>query len=320
MLPKRIGLKFMDNKMFKMWSNLDLAPNKQFLFWREMLCDAFTDLRPETTLDKKDFKCEIQSQSLSEGLIISSLSSQKQKIHRTESEISHTKDHYLFFNLQKKGLACIQQNNMVTHIQAGDLYILDTRYPYEIEQFENNWESLSLRIPLDHALNCMIPLSKIIDNINSTDSFILYENILTLEKIIGKNLSEKANTIITKTTIDLIRSNFESMHIKENPLLNNILKFIEINAKNHNLRCNDIAKAFNTSERNIYKLFEREELSLSKTISDIRLKIFFEYMKGDHGNITDFAYKSGFNDLSNFYKVFKKKFNETPKNYFKNQL
>ena len=43
-------------------------------------------------------------------------------------------------------------------------------------------------------------------------------------------------------------------------------------------------------------------------------------MKGDHGNITDFAYKSGFNDLSNFYKVFKKKFNETPKNYFKNQL
>lgn len=302
--------------MFKTWNNLDIAPNKQFLFWREMLCDAFTDLRPETTLNKQQFHGEIYSQSLSEGLIISLLSSQKQKIHRTESEIAHTKDHYLFFNLQKNGIACIQQNNMVTHIQAGDLYILDTRYPYEIEQFENNWESLSLRIPLDHAFNCMIPLSKIINN-NSTDRFILYENILTLEKIIGKELSSKTNSIITKATIDLIHSNFESIHIKDNPLLNNILKFIENNAKNHNFRCCDIAQAFNTSERNIYKLFEKEELSLSKTIADIRLKIFFEYMKSDQGNITDFAYKSGFNDLSNFYKIFKGKYHKTPKNYFK---
>lgn len=304
--------------MFKTWSNLDLVPNKQFLFWREMLCDAFTDLRPETALNKSHFKCEIHSQSLSEGLIISSLSSQKQKIHRTESEITHTKEHYLFFNLQKKGFACIQQNNIATHVKAGDLYIVDTRYPYEIEQFENDWESLSLRIPLDHALNCMIPLSKIIDNINSTDSFILYENILTLEKVIGKNLSDKTNSIITKTTIDLMRSNFENLKINENTLINNILKYIEHNAKNHNFRCYDIAKAFNTSERNIYKIFEREELSLNKTISEIRLKIFFEYMKGDHVNITDFAYKSGFNDLSNFYKIFRHKFNDTPKRYFKN--
>ncbi|MDQ9019946.1 helix-turn-helix domain-containing protein [Acinetobacter sichuanensis] len=304
--------------MFKTWSNLDLVPAKQFIFWREMLCDAFTDLRPETTLDQSHFEGNICSQSLSEGVIISSLSSQKQKIHRTESDISHAKEHYLFFNLQKRGFGCIQQNNMITHVKAGDLYILDTRYPYEIEQFENNWESLSLRIPLEHALNCMIPLSKIIDNINSADNFILYENILSLEKVIGKNLSNKTSSIITKTTIDLMRSNFKNLNEKENILFNNILRFIEHNAKNHNLRCSDIAKAFNTSERNIYKVFEKEQLSLNQTISDIRLKIFFEYMKDHQGNITDFVYKSGFNDLSNFYKIFKHKFNETPKKYFKN--
>ncbi|MEB6666841.1 AraC family transcriptional regulator [Acinetobacter vivianii] len=306
--------------MFKMWSNLDLAPNKQFLFWREMLCDAFTDLKPEASSNKSNFQCEIRSQSLADGLIISSLSSQKQKISRSFSEISITKDHCLFFNLQKKGMAYVQQNDKTTYLKEGDLYILDTRYPYIIEQFENDWESLSLRVPLDHTSNCIFPLSKNIDIIDSTDNFILYENILTLEKIIGKNLTEKNTSIITKTTIDLILSNFEKNNSNTTPLLVNILKYIELNAKKHNLKCYDIAKEFHTSERNIYKIFETQEQSLSKTISDVRLKIFINYMKMGNGNITEIAYKSGFNDLSNFYKVFKNKFNETPKKYFKSDL
>lgn len=303
--------------MFKTWSNRDLIPSQQFIVWRDMLCDAFTDLRPESSQHQQSFAASICSQSLCEGLVMSSLISQKQKIYRSEAEINQTKDHYLFFNLQKSGIASIQQHDSIIQAQAGDLYILDTRYPYSIEQFDNEWESLSLRIPLDLIDHCNIPLSQVINHTQTTENMILYDNILMLEKIIGKEFNPKTCQILSKSIIDLIQSNFISAHYNrsEDLIFNKILSFIESNITNHELRCHDIAKAFNTSERNVYKIFEKENLSLNQTISDIRLSLFLDQMRQGRYNITDAAYRSGFNDLSNFYKVFKRKYNESPKKF-----
>lgn len=99
-------------------------------------------------------------------------------------------------------------------------------------------------------------------------------------------------------------------------LRNNLTKLM-VNEKvylNHDLRLNDLAKQLNISSHQASQLInESFGVNFNDYINNYRLFDAKESLcSAEFQNISEIAYRSGFNTRTSFYKAFKKKFGKTP--------
>ncbi|APF36976.1 MULTISPECIES: helix-turn-helix domain-containing protein [Chelatococcus] len=97
-------------------------------------------------------------------------------------------------------------------------------------------------------------------------------------------------------------------------LANDIIEYIKKNIDNHDLGAGRIARQFNISQRKLYKIFEESGLSLRDTILHYRLEAARkELASSSEKKIINIAFDSGFNDVSTFYRNFKRKYGYSPR-------
>lgn len=97
-------------------------------------------------------------------------------------------------------------------------------------------------------------------------------------------------------------------------LANDIIEYIKKNLDNHDLGAGRIARQFNISQRKLYKIFEESGLSLRDTILHYRLEAARkELASSTDKKIINIAFDSGFNDVSTFYRNFKRKYGYSPR-------
>lgn len=105
---------------------------------------------------------------------------------------------------------------------------------------------------------------------------------------------------------------------KENDLagarIQSAINFIAQNFHDCDLSERDLAVHQGISIRYLQKLFEKESTSFVKCLTEHRLqaaRALLESKQGDR-TLSEIALTVGYNDLSNFHRMFKKKFGETP--------
>lgn len=102
-------------------------------------------------------------------------------------------------------------------------------------------------------------------------------------------------------------------NITDNPVLNEILQYINENYQN-NIRLNQCAKDLHISENQINRLFNQHfNMSFIKYVNKYRIDKAIELLKNKNLTIKEVASKVGFNNLNYFYKVFKSITGNTPK-------
>jgi len=100
------------------WSTAAVAPRRQFAYWREMICEAFLDLTPESPL-RDGFRGRVTQQSL-DRLDLARIDSQAQRVRRTEADIARSPNSGYYANLQLRGVGLTVQGDRsaVTRLAA----------------------------------------------------------------------------------------------------------------------------------------------------------------------------------------------------------
>ena len=132
----------MDNRNY--WTTSAAKPGEQFTHWREMICEAFLALTPESDL-RGGFAGSVTQWQLG-GLSLARIESQRQRVHRTEAGIARNPIRGYYANLQVRGTSLMAQHGRVAILHPGDLAVVDADEPFRFE-FGEDFRQLSLFIP-----------------------------------------------------------------------------------------------------------------------------------------------------------------------------
>lgn len=147
-----------------------------------------------------------------------------------------------------------------------------------------------------------------------------YENHLPhlLYEEYGRNdkySSIYAKHLLNGILIDIIRYLNESNNISLNPSILKIIHFMRIHFKEP-ITLNDIAGSINFAPTYCSQIFSNTlGISIKKYLIHLRLTYARKLLLSTDMTISEICYCSGFNDFSNFMKLFKKSYNITPKQY-----
>jgi hypothetical protein len=126
------------------WSTGDVPARRQFSYWREMICEAFLDLTPESH-HRDGFRGLVNQHPLGR-LDLARIDSQAQRVRRTEADIARSPQSGFYANLQVRGVGVTTQDGRTTVTRPGDLTVIDTSRPFTFD-FSDDFRQLSLHLP-----------------------------------------------------------------------------------------------------------------------------------------------------------------------------
>lgn len=134
----------------QVWSTEGLAESSHFVFWREVICEAFAALDPRPVTRASAFPSSVSLDSLG-SINVAHIASCAQAVCRGADQIRVDPQDRLFVNLQLSGTGRVTQDGKSAVVPAGNFSIVDTTRPYRLE-FDGPFEVLSLRVPRQHLL------------------------------------------------------------------------------------------------------------------------------------------------------------------------
>lgn len=144
-----------------------------------------------------------------------------------------------------------------------------------------------------------------------TDSFysVIKLFIILHELSISKDIRELSSSLFTNTTSQKIGEDMR------------ITKVVEYLNKNYAapIRLADVADLVNMSEASFCRFIkQRTSKSFIDFLTDLRLSVAIRLLIDSSQSIAEIGYSCGFNNLSNFNRIFKKKKKVTPKEFREN--
>ena len=107
-----------------------------------------------------------------------------------------------------------------------------------------------------------------------------------------------------------------TLNSSDEHFLERVIKIVEDNLNNINLDVAFLEDELKMSNMQMYrKLKSLTNLSGNEFIRDIRLKKAVQLLESENYNVSEIAYKVGFNDPSYFSRLFKKQYGKAPSEY-----
>jgi len=149
--------------------------------------------------------------------------------------------------------------------------------------------------------------------LESYDSMDFYsESLIKKSSISDEGSASSINSILSILREGLTDS--KSSRSSSIKAYNAILEYVASNFADRNLNADTLAKKFNMSKRKLYKLFESLGISVHDKIIEARLDAaYIALTSPKRQKIINIAYDAGFNDVSTFYRQFRKRFGRPPK-------
>ena len=150
-----------------------------------------------------------------------------------------------------------------------------------------------------------------IENAKNPDSF---RNLLCLIDLL-KTLSTDESARTLNTTMDFVEEN--NPH-QEEDRLNFIMNYLRENYSNQ-ITLSELANQTNMSESSLVRFFKKwTGKTFIETLNEIRIGAVVCRLVDTSDTISEICYKCGFNNLSNFNRIFKKMQHTTPSEYREN--
>lgn len=130
--------------MLQRWSTTEVRPAEQFTRWRELICEAFLALTPESDL-RDGFFGTVAQRPLG-ALSLARIDAQRQRVRRTDDDIARAAEFGYYANFQLRGTSLMTQHGRSTVLQPGDLAVVDTAEPFAFD-FRDDFRQLSLFVP-----------------------------------------------------------------------------------------------------------------------------------------------------------------------------
>jgi len=296
------------------WSTAAVAPRRQFAYWREMICEAFLDLTPESPL-RDGFRGRVTQQSL-DRLDLARIDSQAQRVRRTEADIARSPNSGYYANLQLRGVGLTVQGDRSAVTRPGDLTVIDTAQPFTFH-FDGDFQQLSLHLPADALPDGPLPTATRIATASGLGAAIRHA-LLTIDS--GRLAAPSAARVAAHASgllaIALSEPVPEEPHGRPHRrLLDAALADIEEHVSDVDLSPRRTAERLGISVRLLHQLFAGHERSYGRTVRIRRLDQARRDLTDPRQagrRIVDIAIANGFIDVTHFHRVFRETYGQTP--------
>ncbi|MEO0412991.1 MAG: helix-turn-helix domain-containing protein [Pseudomonadota bacterium] len=304
-------------------STRDLSYSQKLRYWRDYVCQTFVDLNCENA-SQADFEGEITSRD-AHDLRYSIVASSPQRVVRDKARIARSNHDCFLVSMQLTGQGHVQQAGRTATIKPGEFALYDVTRPYSLT-FEKDYRQLVLTLPRAKLLERFSDVeSATAISVASTHSAT--QLATTLFSQLSTHLPQLDHFTVQKLqndAVDLLVDALRAQTVPDMPqqgqsqtlLTQRIIRFIDANLADPELKPETIAAAHGISERYLRKLFEKRD----KTASDYIWQRRLEHARLDltnpakaHISLASIAYDWGFKDPSHFSRTFKAAFGLSPR-------
>jgi len=245
---------------------------------------------------------------------------------RNKSEISKSPERCLYANYVISGRLVVEQGDIVTTAEKGDLVVYDSTLPVKHRKFgDEPFQDLAFSISKQHLgmsdrlfENTSIPRTKIIAPLASCFSF-LSQNVSSAPPEELAAIGEACAALLPVAVgISKSAPYGEAPELPSSYYIRELIKFIDANIGNIELSPGMAAGNLGISVRYVHKQFAILGTTFSNYVTAKRLDLISLDLVSQPGRsqpISALAYRWGFNDLSTFIRSFKKRFGCSPREY-----
>ena len=260
------------------------------------------------------------------NLRLSSIQSNEITLKRKSHEPNSFSHDAYFAVILLSGRYCLQQNGKEVSLQPGDISLYDATLAHQISCSEK-FSKLIISIPrpilrdrITGVENCTalrIPGNFGVGAVaaNFIRSILSQTNHLTAHEF--SRLSEYSLDLLT-LALATVRPEKFNLSKSRSLTLNRVKAYLEEHLSDSDINPTLVANEVGLSPRYINTLFKEEETSLMRYISQRRLENCRKDLLDPiqiGARISDIAFRWGFNDLSHFSRVFKQRYDYSPKDY-----
>lgn len=305
------------------WDTSTAEPEKRFELYRSGLCASFAHLTPNPDANAKDFSASLTNWA--DGIdALTRVSSKSHSVERSRQDLKQAEDDCLYVNYIASGEMCVRQGNAATRLRKGDLIVLDNARPFEAQTVAKRINThFAFRVPRD-----TIPAE-------------LAHNPTHLAHLPGNNLLRQQFSMLADAAPELLDDLIKPAFKTLKAVLSHMVDFER--TPTHLLRAaqtkqaveNAIARHYSDPEfsfdwvmyelrmpkRTLQSHLALSGVSFSGLLREFRLNRALEIMSGEACTLQEdssfekIALQIGFQDLTTFYRAFKRKFGAAPGQY-----
>lgn len=306
--------------MIRTWSTADVAPDRQLEHWREAICEAFLDLRPESAV-RGPFRGAVTQRRFG-ALELGSVRSQAQRVYRTARAVDSSPRDSYYANLHVRGRGMVLQDHRTAVLAPGDLALVDTTRPFTMA-FDTDFAQLSFHVPRA-ALEREVGGVPLTARTVSTDRGAGPAVRAALVALQRGDLGEASARRLAAATVELLALLLEEQAAPAasaaparppRGLLEAALADVATHLGGPGLTPAATAARLGVSVRLLHRAFERHDRTFAREVRWRRLARAHEQLQDprrDPLRVIDVAVEAGFVDVTHFHRAFRQRYGRTP--------
>ncbi|MEM9606967.1 MAG: helix-turn-helix domain-containing protein [Actinomycetota bacterium] len=295
------------------WSTAVVEPRERFAYWREAVCDAFLDLRPERCrAGPFDGHISVQRRSRIE---VARIVASAQEVHRRDSHDGG----WCYLNVQVRGVGLTSQGGTTVGTRPGDAVVVRTDRPFDF-RFDDEFEQLSIRLPSE--LSSLV--SEPVGIGRASSGGVALDSLLRLGSLGTERVDDAESSAMTTwldtAVIDLVRTVLHQRRIdgpgeRRSDRWDRIQADIDAHLVDPDLSPGATAHRVGVSVRALHQSFAGRPRTFTREVRERRLELARAKLADPslaELRIRDIAADCGFVDLHHFQRVYRAAFGETP--------
>ncbi len=227
-----------------------------------------------------------------------------------------------FLIFQDHGQSVMCQDNLQFRMHPGDVALIDSTRPSDFIYAGAHSQQISVHLPRDEMQQ------RFGAALHSTPCLLQQDALgLAMRAILGKllepanqesnHLKEAFMAVLGSYLLERSNMRQPTRYTNNETLLSTSLQQISLRFSDPTFNAASLAATLNIPLRSLQRLFQRLDETPSRRILNTRLHAAYERLSLQTGTvhshyISSIAYHCGFNDLSFFYREFRKKYGTTP--------
>jgi AraC-like DNA-binding protein len=300
------------------WSTDTARARERFSYWRESVCRAVFNISIEAPPER--FSASIASRSFGPMRFATSECSGYQIVRNRRDIESAPADHYSVY-LQVHGQARISQGDNTFTFRPNDIAITDGRLPFHADLSGAGRRAIAV-IPRKMIIQ-RAPWLSSFRKLSANSPFVDLAGRHLLElTAVGSKLSESATALLSENLCNLLAlasaPRLEPTRLRPELQIEALLAFCRQHLHDPELSPRLVAHHLGISVRTLHLRFKQIGQTFGRWVLESRLAACSIALR-DHNqhslNISEIAYRWGFNDLSHFNKVFRARYDQTPREW-----
>jgi AraC-like DNA-binding protein len=307
----------------------DAVPREQRLaYWTDMICNVYVQLGcdPVRPGPADGFEGSIRRHTLP-SLDLSVVTSQAQRVMRTESHIARSSDDCFLVSIQARGRGVVRQDGRDAVLAVGDFALYDSTRPYQL-CFDDAFEQIVLKLPgerLRSELRDTEALTATTVSGREGAGHLLLGMIRTLREDIDA-LQPASALAVANGVQSILVAGLQTLPAARTPGLSKLTAFhlarvkrlVDERLADPALSVGSLAAELGVSASHIHRVFRNEPLTPAQYIWERRLEACSRDLLAPRlagRPVGEIAYGRGFSDAAHFSRAFRERFGCSPREW-----